>query len=311
MIARLVPAVLFVASMILVSCNKGPMFGPGEGDELALSELFANNRANATQSFQVNAGTGATIIGSGGARITFGPNAFRTPNGSPVSGVVNVSLLEVMDVKDMVWLNVQTVGNDDGTLRLLSSGGAVKVSATQGGQELALGPQGMVVVVPTDAIDPQMAVFSSNSITDEGIIWTVEDSLPMDSTFFEGPSGWNLGYELPVDSMQWINCDYFYGAAVTTMLSATVPSDVPGDSTQLWIAFPVRNAVAGMWPTTATSFAFGQIAIGEQAVVIGLTRNGASYRSAFSNVTISQAMTVGLSFQPTTLQAFEAALDGL
>lgn len=299
--------VFSVALVLGISaCNKGPSFGP-EGEADALSTLFADNRANATQAFQVNAASGGTIVGSGGVTITFPPNAFQTMNGNAVAGNVEVSLLEILDPHDMIWYNVQTVGNNNGSDRLLRSGGALHVQAYQGSQQLYLGSQGMYVLMPTTAVDPNMGVFTANGMTDEGMVWS-QEPWSLDSVSSE------LGvfYGVNTDSLQWINCDYFASYPQTLYLDAVTPADVHPDSVTLWVAFPTENAVMLMLANGPGIFRSWQVVPeGMQAVVVGLERNGNSYRSAFTNVTITSGQQVGLSFQSTDQQTFEAALNGI
>ncbi|HRF80490.1 MAG TPA: hypothetical protein PL070_10435, partial [Flavobacteriales bacterium] len=114
--------------MLAAACQKGSSFGPGGGGD-GLMDLIEQNRANATQLFVVDAANGGTVSATGGVRVVFPSNAFRTPTGGAVSGPVDVRLLEVLDPGDMIMYDVQTVGRDGGQPRLLRSGGAVRIQA--------------------------------------------------------------------------------------------------------------------------------------------------------------------------------------
>ena len=309
--ARSAQFVLCSATILLsVACNKGPSFGPGGGAG-GLRSVFEDNIANATQQFQVDAASGGRVEGAKGVRVTFPPNAFHTVSGGVVSGNVEVSLVEVTDIADMIMLNTTTVGNDNGTLALLKSGGALYVSASQGTNELVLGPQGMNVTVPTPAIDTEMAVFTADRTQGEELVWNAEDSTSIDSVIIETPNGWYWGYSFQADSLQWINCDYFPYSSANTFISAITPADVPNDSTIVWFVFPDLNAVTYTAPSAPNMFGFGTVPVGLQAIAVGLTRSGSQYRSSFSSFTTTTNGSVGLSFQPTSLQAFETALDNL
>lgn len=292
-------------------CHKGSQVSPGGGGD-GIRGAFEANLADATQEFQLDAVNGGSLIGANGVVVNFPPNAFRTQSGGLVTGSVTVRLIEVLDLADMIMLNTTTVGNDNGTLRLLKSGGAVRVSASQGGNELALGPMGMSITVPAQVFDPSMSVFTANRTGGEELVWTEEDSASIDSTFMEWPNGGTgMGYYLQVDSLQWINCDYFPWSTQNTTIAAVTPSEVPDDSTLVWFVFPDLNAVAGTYAATNNTFTFGQVPVGLQAVAVGLTRNGSQYSSAFTSFTTSANGSVGLSFQPTTLAVFEAAVGAL
>ncbi len=297
--------------LALTGCNKGQGFGPSGGGN-DLRAYFEERVANATQVFTVDGTTGGSIQGAQGVRIRFQMNAFRTQTGAAVTGPVTVSVVEVLGVADMILLNTTTVGNDNGTTRMLKSGGAVSVSARQGNNELVLGPQGMEISMPTDDYDPNMGVFTANRTAGEELLWEEEDSTAVDSTWIELPNGGvSIGYIFQVDSLQWINCDYFPSSANNTTITAITPDDVPNDSALVWFVFPDMNAVTSAYGAAPQTYTFGQVPVGLQAVAVSLTRNGAQYRSAFTTFTTTTNGSVGLSYQPTTLQAFEAAVEAL
>ncbi|MBL7951576.1 MAG: hypothetical protein JNM62_07640 [Flavobacteriales bacterium] len=300
-----------VCCLALIGCHKGTSFGPvDEGD--GLSALFEDRLANATQHFSMNATTGGTIHGAGGVEFIFPPNAFQTQGGGIVAGSVNVEVIEVLDIADMILLNITTVGDDNGTRRVLNSGGSVYVSARQGNTELFLGPQGMGIIVPATTVSMQMGVFTANRTPGEDLLWTEADNATITPIAVDtAGSGGGYSYQLQVDSMQWINCDYFPFSPDNTTITAITPSDVPNDSTRVWFVFPTLNAVAGGSPNAPQTYAFGQVPVGLPAIAVSLTRNGDDYRSAFTNFTTTPTGSVGLSYQPTTLQAFEAAVNAL
>lgn len=295
----------------LSACNKGPGFGPeGGGDGLRM--YFEQRVSDATQEFTVDGTIGGSVIGAKGVRVRFPMNAFRTQSGGAVTGAVAVSMVEVLDIADMILLNTTTVGNDNGTTRMLKSGGAVSIRARQGNNELVLGPLGMQISVPTDDFDPSMGVFTANRTTGEELIWEEEDSTAVDSTWIELPNGGvSIGYTFQVDSLQWINCDYFPFSPDNTTITATTPADVPNDSTLVWFVFPDMNSVTTGYGSAPNTYTFGQVPVGLQAVAVSLTRSNGAYRSAFTSFTTTVNGSVGLSYQPTTIQAFEAAINAL
>jgi len=300
--------------LMLSGCHKGTGIGPGaQGGDL--NALFEQRVENAAQTFTVNATTGGVITGEDGVQVLFGPGAFRNSAGQVVSGPVQVKLVEALAIGDMIRFNKQTVGNDNGILRLLRSGGEIRVTATQGQEQLELGPQGMRVNVPTAQPDPNMQVFLSNGMTEQNMIWSLADSIAVDTT----GTGWTgepgptpFYYQFTAPSFQWINCDYFAGFSNTSICRATTPLDMPRDSTMIWFAFPSENAVMGSgWQDPNIYLTYQVVPIGFQMIVVGLSRNGTDYQSAFSTVTVTPDMTIPLTFQPTTLADFETALDGL
>ena len=299
----------------ITACNKdddhlgGP--APSPVSNSPLQDLFTDHITQETQTFTVNATVGGLVTGAAGTRILFPANGFRDANGNVVSGTVQVQLLEALTIGRMIWINTQTVGDDNGTDRLLRSGGEMRVTASQNGNVLQLGPGGMNVLMPTSNPDNNMQLFTANEPRDSGMVWTPADSswvtLVEDTAFGGGPS-----YAFQTDSLQWINCDYFYNYPSTTNIAAMIPAGQPADSTMVWIGFPSENAVMNMWNNQDQFFTTWQVVpVGMQATVVGLYRNGSQYSSAFSTVTITDLMTVPLTFTPTTLAQFEQDIDGI
>ena len=306
-------AATVVALLTISACKKDEANGgilPPVGNS-PLRDLFTDHITQETQTFTVDATQGGTVTGANGTRVTFPPNGFRHANGTVVSGTVQVKLLEALKIGDMIWINTQTVGDDNGTDRLLRSGGELRVTATQNDNELQLGPNGMSVMVPTENPDPLMALFTANAPRDSGMVWT-----PVDSSNLTVVSDTSLNtnfYWFTTDSLQWINCDYFYNYPATTSLSATLPDGQPEDSTMVWIAFPSENAVTGLNYLTEQDLftSWRVVPVGMQATVVGLYRNGSQYYSAFSTVSITDMMSVPLTFSPTTLDQFQQDIDGI
>lgn len=275
------------------------------------AQLFADNVADATQSFSFNAAVGGVAIGDDGTRLNFEPNAFVDANGNPVTGAVEVKLVEALGIGDMIWLNKQTVGNDNGTLRILRSGGAISVSATQGGNALRISQGGLIVQIPTAVGDPAMQLFSGSVDADGNMIWSPIDSssVTVDPGYYTNPY-----YTFSADSLQWINCDYFYSYPNITPLYATIPAGQSADSTHVWIAFPSENAVANMHYQGGQTYWTGngyEVPVGMQAVIVGLQQTASGYASSFTTVTITSNMTVPMTFSPTTLAQFQSDIDAL
>ncbi len=271
--------------------------------------LFANNTAGATQEYALNAAVGGMIIAAQGTQLLFEPSAFLYADGTPVTGQVDVSIVEALTIGDKIWLNKQTVGNDNGTLKMLRSGGSINVYATQGGNTLRITQGGLVVKIPTTVGDTQMELFSGSESADGSMVWNPIDS---SSVTVDTPYYTTLYYAFAADSLQWINCDYFYNYPSTTMLQATISADQSADSTQAWIAFPSENAVMQMnYSGTQTYTTWQVVPVGMQAVVVGLQLTSTGYASSFTTVTIANSMSLPMSFSPTTLAQFEADLDAL
>lgn len=311
---------VLAASLFVNACKKNDdeesTPAPAPGTPATINPIRAyleDNLDDARQSFTVNATTGGGITGNNGSHVEFVPGAFVTASGAPVTGTVQVKLIEVLNVADMILLNKQTVGNYGGQLRMLRSGGEVKIEATQGGNEVFIVPNGAVVNIPGGgSIDPQMDVFYGTEDSDGDVVWnlstdtiTIQDSAVWDTT---GVS-W-FYYQFAADSLNWLNCDYFPAGAITTLL-VDAPDGYDGSNTMVWLAVPALNGVLGSY-YSGSLFNTYQAPIGYQGVVVALHQDADdNYFSSFTTITVATGMTVPITFSPTTLPEFEAAVNAL
>ncbi len=275
---------------------------PGVPATNALLALFDQHVQAATQQFTLNAATGGIVSGADGVTFFFPPNAFRTAAGAAVTGSVQVDLVEAMTVGDMLWLNKRTVGNDNGQLRPLVSGGQYFLDVTQGGQQLRLAENAGFVNVPApNGVDPNMQLFSG-TVDGNGIItWDPFG----DPNEFQGDT---LGYSFPNGSLGWVNCDYFMSQSPLTGVQVNCPAGHNGSNTVVWLVFPVQNSLTGLSSSGTSTFSTGstyQLPVGLPVQVVALSNVGGSYSWAILSTTITMGMTVDLTFEPTTLEEFQ------
>lgn len=307
------PIQLIIAACILfISCEKHehPEPSNGHGFTNSLTSVFFENVADATQNFTIDASNGGTIVGANGSSVHFQPKAFVHPMGNVVQGTVYVRLVEALTVGEMVRLNKQTVGMDDGTPRILNSGGQIRLNVSQGGQVLNLVPNSSTVTMPAPyGPDPNMEVFYGTENSSDGtVLWD-----PAVSTLVLSPD--TFGYSFNNDSLGWINCDYFGNWPDLTDLVITPPEGYNDINTMFWVVFPQLNSMAGIYNFNSGSFFLSggyQVPVGQEAVIISLHASGSdSYTSTFTNITITNGMVVMPSFQSTTLAQWELDCQAL
>ena len=275
-----------------------------------LLALFQSHVTDATQSFTVQASSGAFIQGTKGTQVIIAPNAFMDQNGQMVTGQVTVELVEALDVSDMLWLNKQTVGMDNGVPKPLVSGGQFYLNATQAGQQLALVPGMTNVSIPSANPDPAMELFSGTVDADGVILW--------DPFGLNGP-GLNtdsLAYSFPNDSLGWINCDYFANWGVPlTRITVDVPAENDGANTLVWVVFPSINSLTGLGFASfegvfQTSSGYAA-PTGMDVVIVAFALIDNVYYSSFTNATLVPDHMESITFQPTTEAQFMLDVQGL
>jgi hypothetical protein len=262
-----------------------------------LDAFFEQDLADATQLFTLNAAAGGTIIGPNGVQVTFVPGAFLAQDGAQVSGAVNVELVEILDVGHMVLMNKPTLGNDNGTLKMLTSGGEISITATQGGSALGLIPNGATVRIPCQTPDPDMALYQGEVDSNDRFVWEPDITDVLADT---DSSAWY--YAFPLNSLQWINCDY-YPPGSYTVFPIAVPEVHTADNTMLFVVIPSLNGVSGVWNGTS-DFTTDKTPLGYDAVIVGLSEINGNHYSSFTPITVAAGITPSIVFSPTTLTQF-------
>ena len=247
--------------------------GPTTPGTNAMLAIFQQHVEDATQIFSISAASGGTVSGQDGVTMYFPANAFRTLAGATVTGTVQVELVEALTVGDMLWLNKQTLGNDNGQMRPLVSGGQYYLNVTQGGQQLRLAENAGSVNVPApNGVDPNMQLFGG-TVDGNGIItWD-----PFGNT---GLGQDTLSYSFPNDSLGWINCDYFMNQSPITGVEAVCPSGHDVSNTLVWLVFPDMNSITRLNSPGTNVFATGgsyQVPVGINVQIIALSNLGGSY----------------------------------
>ncbi len=191
----------------------GPDLQPPSAD--AFASLTLDAREDLLQSFTMDADNLQTIVGEQGTTISFSWNAELThADGSPVTGDVNLELIELFDRGSMLVTGMPTNGRlPSGEPGQLISGGEHYVNATQNGESLVLDGR-FFLEAPTDntgGFDPEMNVFRAE--TEDGLAAGLEDN----SVWVEGSGngssccstegGQGALYGVTSDQFGWSNID--------------------------------------------------------------------------------------------------------
>ncbi|MNJ85903.1 hypothetical protein D3C87_33840 [compost metagenome] len=267
---------LLISGTILVlgtSCKKdnpNPSTPSTSGN--GISSFFQQNLNNATQTFTINAEVAQTITGSKGTVIHFNANSFVTSSGTPVTGNVQIELIEIYDKKDMILLNKQTMGTVWNGLSPLISGGQFNIVAKQNGQKLKLA-NGMSYSINAPAPNGttnEMGLFYG-TITNDQLTWSQGDSSFVDIS--------QNGYSLFCDSLNWVNLDYFMNnTGPQSKLNVQIPSGISSAETRVFVSVDGSNTLAGIYQFDSGVFTSGEyyklpIGLNVHFVVINLENN--------------------------------------
>lgn len=140
--------------------------------QLSMKEML-EAYAEPVQTFTVSASFSSAIETEDGAIITFPPGAFGDAQGNPVVGNVDVMVTEIYSKSEMMLSNKPTTSGG----QFLSSGGEMKIEASQNGTELQLIEQATVQVrVDNTSLlpDENMGFFTGEENEDGSVEWTME-----------------------------------------------------------------------------------------------------------------------------------------
>lgn len=271
--------------------------------------FFNNNLSNGTQTFTINAGQAQTITGNKGTVVHFNANSFVTASGTPVTGSIQIELVEIFSKSDMILLNKQTVGKTGNGVSQLISGGQFSIIAKQNGQQLKLAP-GMNYQIEAPAPNGttgQMGLFYGQ-LEGEQLEWTQADSA------FVNP-GTGIYSAFP-DSAGWVNLDYFMNTSgPLSKLSVQIPSGFTTLNTRVFVSIDGSSAMAGIYHVDSGIFNSGDyyklpVGMNVHFVIISLDNNEIHAAVVPATITANHLQVVN-SLNAYSLAQLDALLDNL
>jgi len=233
-----------------------------------------------------------------GVIITLNGNTL-TKNGSPVTGAIDITFIELFDKGNMLITNKPTMGvMADGKKSLLKSGGEFFIKASQGGVDLVANGS-IQLQVPanlTGTIDTGMLFWAGDITTDpENLAWVN----PRNAAGTGGQKDGNVDfkqntYNVSFGNFGWTNVDKFYSdPRPRTTILAEVPTGYDNTNSAIYLSYDGEgtNALAKLdtYNSTTKQFSehYGQIPIGLACHVIFATEDNGNWRYAIKAVTVA------------------------
>ncbi len=298
-----------LAFILILACQKDEevdVNGQGFAPPSAVDQMkdIMKSAAPKVQKFSMKGEASAAFIGAEGVVINIPANAFVDKNGNPVTGLLTVSLKEVLTPGAMILEDKPTESNG----RILVSGGELYLRITQGGNELRLADGKSVEVrVPTDNFDLEMGVFTGVS-SDGNFTWVPAPNILMQQCGGDSTSP-DPSYCFGLDTLfNWINCDYFMNdPRPLTDVVIDVPGGFDNTNTLVFVHIPSTNSLIKV-----TNYSNGVFAITNgYRLPVGMVVNFVSihadiagnYFVSYQNNTITQGHVENLNYQFTFNQA--------
>ncbi|MDA7768089.1 hypothetical protein N8904_00035 [Flavobacteriales bacterium] len=247
-----VVVLVFVVLFTFNSCDKETevIVIPSTINPTPVSELtkfFEDNLEDATQTININPSSTQTFTSNKGIVYSFESTTFTNSVGVAVSGNITIELIEALTKKEMMLINKPTFTHSG---ELLVSGGVVYLNATQNGQQLSINDNNPITVnIPTDNYIP-MDFFDGSFDSQGGFGWDEsEDDTVITNTAGNDTTeqGFWFSFDFEIDSIGWINCDYFYNSGdPLTQVEVILPDTFNGDNSAVFIYYDDINSVASL-----------------------------------------------------------------
>lgn len=303
--------------LTLVACKKDDD-QPQVGNGTQLTNFFSANVSNSKQTFTLNASTGGTVFGSKGTKIYLAPNSLFTAGGSPITGNVQLELVEIYDRAAMVMMNKPTMGElPNGDRSTLISGGEYYLKITQNGQEVNA-PSGVYVTMPTEntgGVNVNMSLFDL-AIEGNDQWWElVQDSVAIGQDSMQG--NWTSTYEILDGNWGWTNVDIFYSdPRPKTVLKAQLPEGYDNTNCEVYLTYDgEETALAALDIFTTDGYFsehYGLIPIGLEVHFIAVTMIDNQLHYAIQGATITNGHIEQItSFTPITQAELAVLINNL
>lgn len=286
-----------------------------------IGAIFENNRASNTQNFTIPSAGVQTIQGNKGTVIRFYPNMFVDAAGAPVSGSIDIELLEVLDKPGMIFNRAVTESGQ----QLLISGGELNLKVSQNGValQLANASNGPEIYVPTTSPDPQMDIFFGAEVEGD-LDWSLIDSTGIDivsgdslnwqdsSFVWDGGNYYNFNFNN--QDLGWINCDFFWDNPNPQITVNAQPSDAKftHENTAFFIVYDNYNSVGSMsdWDQDGV-FSQGNIPVNLDITIVGISEiNGQLYYGEVMATTVDDQV-YSVTLNPVTQTELEDLVNAL
>ncbi len=293
-----------------------PQVGPLPLEEGNIDQFF-NKVMPQSQFFALQKEESTIVRTEYGTRIHV-PSDLKLVNaqGQPVSGAIELEVVEIYDKGDMILANRPTIAANG---QVLNSGGELFLNFTQDGQTLSLdADQQILIEIPADDFIDEMELFYGGfSQFDSTFAWIEADLNPdtwnnvnigewLDDSLSQV---WISGYSFLTERLQWINCDAFTNSgSELTEVCIQLPDGYDLQNTAGFVVFENINSVINL----NYVFCRPQLPIGETASIITITERGeGNYEIAQQSITVEENMTVTLTPELISIENLLALLSEL
>jgi len=296
--------ILFLA-ILIPGCKKDPPIISS-----SLADFFRENGVP-EQHFAVDVSSYSYILTGQNVYISIDSAAFVNDSGQIVTGIVDIVIREITTKKDMILSGIFPVSGG----KPLISGGEFHIEAFKNGQPLKL-RQPEAVFLNINGYDPipsyNFREFYATNLTENTNWGEPEDTV---GVYWTG-IGTGYVYSFGLDSLNWINCDYFYNSLLPgTIVKAFVNGDqFDENNTRVFISFDTLNSSSMCYFHGDSIYSPGlayNVPIGMPVTWVAIAKANGNYYSFFHQTSLASDHIEEISLTPTTLEEFKVRLNDL
>jgi len=282
----------------------------------AFNDLTLSARDDQTQVFSVLASDWTSIEAEQGSSLFFWPNSFSTADGAPVTGEVQIKLIEIFDKGSMLVTDMPSIGQrPSGEVAQLISGGEHYVGATKDGEALTMNSSFQLTApaANTGGPDWDMGLFRaevSDGVAagiDDQAVWIEQrpdttdadaegegDAFGINRGEGGGADGADTTYSILSSQFGWTNIDRWYSdPRPKTTINIDVPDGWDDTNSAVYLSYDGEaTALARMDTyddiTGMFSEHYGLIPIGLQVHLIFVTESEGDWSYAIQGATIEE-----------------------
>lgn len=306
----LASAFLAISALFIQSCKDKDDTKPTDNTPAgqAMSDFFTNNKLDAKKFTLTLSTTGMTdTLNLGkGYKLIVSPGTFLI-NGNPATGTLDVTATLVDTKSDMIFGGISCFG-DSG--KAIQSSGMLKLDVRQNGTKATIDPaKPLGISVPKKGtVQTDFKTFrGGGGEGNDSTKWVVDDKS-------RGiPSG--QSYIISTTTLNWINCDRFYGNPTNAKFDVKVPSGYTNANSSVYAVFKNDHSMCRMYGNQSTqSFDFGNyqgIPSGTLLKIVVIASQGTQLQYAEQDYTSAAGTVTFTAMTNTTDAALKTFLDGL
>jgi len=298
--------ILLTLLVTLSACRKYENFVPYNDQEAAAvsSDDFFTATQETGEIFTID--TDATesieIITNKGTILNISPTSFLDGQNQPVSGLIDVEIIEVLDKGEMmIYDKPNALHLSDA---LLNSVNQIFIRASQNNLELKLkGTESIRIQIPSTAIDANMKTYMSHRVGKANYWIEDENNIVINPDF---------GYEIEAFTLGWFNCASAINSNVNTSVCLDLPTKYTARNTLAYVAYEGINGISRIYGDVVDKEFCSELPNGMKAQLVIISVQGAEdYYFDIQDITITDNLNISPNPTPSNLQGIVDFLAAL